>query len=49
MYNIMIAKYDSVQYYFKITDKMVIIWHYMTAVSCARNEAIIYFTKLSLN
>ena len=49
MYNIMIAKYDSVQYYFKITDKMVIIWHFMTGVSCARNEAIIYFTKLSLN
>ena len=49
MYNIMMAKYDSKQYYFKITDKMVRIWHFMTGASCARDEAIIYFTKISLN
>ena len=49
MYNIMMAKYDSKQYYFKITYKMVRIWHFMTGASCARDKAIIYFTKISLN
>ena len=47
MYNIMMAKYDSVQYYFKITDKMVEICHFMMGASSARDEAIIYFWEIS--
>ena len=46
MYNIMMAKYESKQYNFKITDKMVRIWHFMTGASCPRDEAIIYLLKI---